>query len=226
MTLVLIIRHHLYKLYYYHPAAFFPILKYRLTNTTTMTTITNKNNHFQRPLIVAAWVDQTIGEAGTHQYIKQRFESLSPFITQWTYFDCSDNFTDYITNNPNVKLISIMSGGISRLLVPTHSHLAALHTVYVFCADMERARESMADKIKVKGIFTIEDDLYDQMADDLAKLLVEEGIAYAQLDQRSVARLNYEEAKRLLSTQANRLKDEEKKERIEEIDARIDQLLA
>jgi hypothetical protein len=195
-------------------------------NTTTMTTNTNNNRSHQRPLIVAAWVDQGIGEPGMHKYIKERFETLSPFISQWLYFDSSDNFTSYIeNNNPNIRLISVMSGGMSRLLVPKHSHLAALHTVYVFCADMERARQSMADKIKVKGIFNIEDDLYEQMADDLAKILVEDGIALAQSDQRSEARLNYEEAKRLLSTQANRVKDDEKKARIEEIDVRIDQLL-
>ncbi len=181
-----------------------------------MTTNTNNNRSHQRPLIVAAWVDQGIGEPGMHKYIKERFETLSPFISQWLYFDSSDNFTSYIeNNNPNIRLISVMSGGMSRLLVPKHSHLAALHTVYVFCADMERARQSMADKIKVKGIFNIEDDLYEQMADDLAKILVEDGIALAQSDQRSEARLNYEEAKRLLSTQANRVKD----------DVRIDQLL-
>ncbi len=191
-----------------------------------MTTNTNNNRSHQRPLIVAAWVDQGIGEPGMHKYIKERFETLSPFISQWLYFDSSDNFTSYIeNNNPNIRLISVMSGGMSRLLVPKHSHLAALHTVYVFCADMERARQSMADKIKVKGIFNIEDDLYEQMADDLAKILVEDGIALAQSDQRSEARLNYEEAKRLLSTQANRVKDDEKKARIEEIDVRIDQLL-
>jgi hypothetical protein len=118
-----------------------------------------------------------------------------------------------------------MSGGMSRLLVSKHSHLTALHIIYVFCADIERARQSMADEIKVKGIFNIEDDLYEQMADDLSKILVEDGIALAQLDKRSAARLNYEEAKRLLTTQANKVKDDEKKARIEEIDVRIDQLL-
>jgi hypothetical protein len=193
--------------------------------TTTIKTTTDNNKSSQRPLIVAAWIDQGIGEVGMHKYIKERFETLSPFISQWLYFDSPDNFTSYIENNSNIKLIGVMSGGMSRLLVSKHSHLTALHTIYVFCADIERARQLMENEIKVKGIFNIEDDLYEQMADDLAKILLEDGIALAQVDERSVARLNYEEAKRLLSTQANRVQDDEKKARIEEIDIRIDQLL-
>jgi hypothetical protein len=192
-----------------------------------MASTTNKNNThtLQKPLIVAAWVDQGIGEVGMHKYIKERFETLSSFISQWLYFDSPDNFTSYIENNPNIKLISVMSGGMSRLLIPKHSYLPALHFAYVFCADIDRAREAMANETKVKGIFTIEDDVYEQMADDLSKLLVEQGIALAQVDERSLARLNYEEAKRLLSTQAKRLKEDERKARLEEIDVRLDQLL-
>jgi hypothetical protein len=189
------------------------------------TTVNTKSNESsQRPLIIAAWVDQGIGEAGMHKYIKERFGILSSFISQWLFFDSPDNFTSYIDNNHNIRLISVMSGGMSRLLIPQHSHHAAFHSAYVFCVDTERAQKAMADEIKVKGIFNIEDDLYDQMADDLAKILLEDGIALARLDQRSLARQNYEEAKRLISTQANRLKDEEKKARLAEINGRIDQL--
>jgi hypothetical protein len=191
---------------------------------TTTTVNTKSNESSQRPLIVAAWVDQGIGEAGMHKYIKERFGTLSSSISQWFYFDSPDNFTSYLENNVNIRLISVMSGGMSRILVPQHSHHPAFHSAYVFCADMERARKALADEIKVKGIFNIEDDLYDQMAYDLAKILVEDGIALARLDQRTVARQNYEEAKRLISTQANRLNDEEKKARLTEIDGRIDQL--
>jgi hypothetical protein len=190
-----------------------------------MTTNTSSHGSLHQSLIVAAWVDQGIGEVGMHKYIKERFETLSPFISQWLYFDSPDNFTSYIENNPKIKLIAVMSGGMSRLLVSKSSHLPALHTVYVFCADIERGRTSMAGEKKVKGVFNIEDILYEQMADDLSKLLVEEGIALAQRDERSVARLNYEEAKRLLNTQAKQVEEDERKVRSDEIDARLDQLL-
>ncbi len=46
-----------------------------------MATSTNtiNNGFLQRPSIVAAWVDQGIGEVGMHKYIKERFETLSPY---------------------------------------------------------------------------------------------------------------------------------------------------
>ncbi|CAF0771160.1 unnamed protein product [Adineta steineri] len=193
--------------------------------TTGAASIGNNLSH-QRPLITFAWVDQSIGEAGQHKYIKDRFETLSPFISKWLYFDSSDEFTSYIESNSNMRMMSVMSGGMSRLLVPRLSHHAALHIVYVFCVDVERARKSMEGETKVKGIFTIEDEVYEQMANDLSKLLVEEGIALAGLDQRSQAKLYYEEAKRLLRTEAKSVDENERKTRTEEINIRIEQLLA
>ena len=178
-----------------------------------------------KPPIVAAWVDQGIGESGMHKYIKERFGTLSPFITQWMYFDSPDQFRNYIEREPNVRLISVMSGGMSRLLVPLHAHRQAFDSFYVFCVDIDRARQSLGDAVKLKGIFNIEDDLYDQMADDLARILLDDGFAFARVDERSLARQNYEEAKRLIRTQANKLKEAEKEKRLEEIDGRIDQLL-
>ena len=175
--------------------------------------------------IVAAWVDQGIGESGMHKYIKERFETLSSSITQWLYFDSSDQLTSYLDKNPNVRLISVMSGGMSRLLVPQHSHRQAFHSFYIFCVDIDRARQSLGNEVKLKGIFNIEEDLYDQMADDLARILLDDGLNFARLDERSLARRNYEEAKRLISTQANKLNEAEKQQRLEEIDGRIDQLL-
>ena len=192
---------------------------------TTKTTVSTKGSESsQRPPIVAAWVDQGIGEAGMHNYIKGRFGTLSSFISQWLFFDCSDNFTSYLENNPNVRLISVMSGGMSRLLIPQLSHHNTFHSAYVFCVDTERAQKAMDGEEKVKGIFNIEDDLYEQMADDLAKVLLEDGIALAKMDQRVTAKQSYDEAKRLINTQANRLKEDEKKARLAEIDGRLDQL--
>lgn len=186
----------------------------------------HQNTFIQKPSIVAAWIDQSIGETGMHKYIKERFESLSPFIKQWLYFSSSDDFIRYIEINPEIKMICVMSGGMSRLLVAKYSHLPVLYSIYVFCVDIERAKASMINEMKVKGIFNIEDDLYEQMVEDLSKLLVEEGVALARLDERSLARLYYEEAKRLLSIEAKRIDLLERNSRTQEIDMRLDQLLA
>lgn len=192
-----------------------------------MTTIDNtRDTSYQRPSLVVAWVDKNIGEQGMQRYIKERFETLSPSITQWLYFNSSEDFISYTETNKNIKLISVMSGGMSRLLVPQCSDIATLHSFYVFCVDIDGAQKAMEGRTKVKGIFNIEDDLYEQMADDLSKLLVEEGVQLTRLDERAAARLNFEEAKRLLNTEANKVSATEKQERIDEIHARIDQLFA
>lgn len=188
-----------------------------------MSTTTNSSS--RQPPIVAAWVDQGIGEAGMHRYIKERFGTLSSLITQWLFFDCSDQFRDFIEKDPNVRLISVMSGGMSRQIAPLYSHRQAFHSFYVFCVDIDRARQALDGEVKLKGIFNIEDDLYDQMADDLARILLDDGLTLARVDERGLARENYEEAKRLISTQANKLNESEKQQRLEEINGRIDQLL-
>ena len=178
------------------------------------------------PSIRIVWVDQGIGETGQHAFIKKRFETLSPLVDQWLYFSTSEEFISYLAKNDNVTLICVMSGGMSRSLVPEYSHHRSLHSIYVFCADIGRAREAMADQAKVKGIFNIEDELYEQMTDDLAKLLLKNGIDLAQRDERRLAKVYYTEAQRLVRTQTNRLSESEKRTRSEEIDVRLDQLLA
>lgn len=178
------------------------------------------------PSIRVLWVDQSIGEAGQHAFMKKRFGTLSPLIDQWLYFSSADEFLSYLAKNDNVTLICVMSGGMSRSLVPENSHHRSLHSIYVFCADVGRAREAMADQTKVKGVFNIEDELYEQMSDDLAKLLLQNGIDLAQLDERRLARVYYTEAQRLVRSQTTRLSEKEKRTRSEEIDVRLDQLLA
>ena len=201
------------------------VIKVILEEMATTTTSHIEKSLSQLPLIVT-WVDPGIGEAGMHKYTKDRFENLSQLISQWLYFDNPDTFTRYVEDNSNIRLISVMSGGMSRLLVPKLSHHAILESVYVFCADIDLARQALANENKVKGIFNIEDDLYDQMADDLAKLFLQDGIHLAQQDQRSLAKVKYEEAKRLLTSHAQRIEQNERRERLEELDGRIDQLLA
>ena len=175
---------------------------------------------------VAAWVDQSIDDRGPNQAIKNQFEPLSPLIDRWLYFNNADNFATYLQGNGDVRLIAVMTGGMARELVPRHSNSNVLESVYIFCFDIGRAREAVGNEPKVKGIFNIEDALYEKMADDLATSFVQTGVALAQLDQRNEARAYYQEAKRLLSLPMNHVKDDEKRRRLEELDARLDQLIA
>lgn len=119
-----------------------------------------------------------------------------------------------------------MTGGMARDLVAKHSNWDVLESVYVFCFDIGRAWQTFADQPKVKWIFNIEDALYEKLADDLSLLLTQTRIALAEIDDRNQVRTYYEEAKRLLSLPMKHLNDEEKRQRITEIDARMDQLIA
>ncbi len=117
--------------------------------------------------LVACWLDQSIGEAGTHLDLKRRFEGVSNRITKWHYFDSGDDFNAFLDANPDVKLVAIMSGGFARRLVTPVSDREALHSVYVFCGNRERYRSLLADENKIKGVFDSEDDLYRKIHDDL-----------------------------------------------------------
>jgi hypothetical protein len=196
-------------------------------DTATSNAIPVNKTAGQRPAIIVVWVDPSIGEAGAHQCIKRRFETLTLLVTHWFYFDSVDSFTSYIESSNSTKLVAIMSGGMSRLLVSKYSHHVDLHGVYVFCADVEFSRTALANQTKVKGIFNAEDDLYSRLSRDLSALFVEEGIALARLDKRREAKVYYEEAKRLLSVvQATKNHDGHSKLAIELIDMRLEQLLA
>ncbi|CAF1066116.1 unnamed protein product [Rotaria sordida] len=117
--------------------------------------------------LVACWLDQSIGEAGTHLDLKKRFENVSNRIVQWHYFDTSDTFNEFIDGNPNIKLVAIMSGHLAKCLVTLVSDRNALHSIYIFCGNKEKYISKFSDEKKVKGIFDSEDDLYRQMQIDL-----------------------------------------------------------
>ncbi len=133
-------------------------MRSKLLSSTTMSS---------RAPLVACWLDQSIGEAGTHLDLKRRFESVSNRITQWHYFDSGDRFNEFLDANPNVKLVAIMSGGFAKRLVTPVSDREALHSVYVFCANKEKYKSLPADEKKIKGVFNSEDDLYRQIHYDL-----------------------------------------------------------
>jgi hypothetical protein len=120
-----------------------------------------------RPSLVACWLDTSIGEASAYLPLKARFEGVSNRITKWHYFDCGDKFTDFINENPNVKLVAIMSGGMARRLVSPVSDRDALHSVYVFCGNKEKYSALPSQEPKIKGIFDSEDVLFRQMKSDL-----------------------------------------------------------
>ena len=119
--------------------------------------------------LVACWLDPSIGEANAHLALKQRFEGVSNRIAKWHYFDCGDDFTNFVLANPNMKLVAIMNGGFARRLVAPVSDRDALHSVYVLCVNVDKCQNLKAEEPKVKGVFADEDTLFRQMSNDLRR---------------------------------------------------------
>ncbi|UJR25272.1 hypothetical protein I4U23_006624 [Adineta vaga] len=123
----------------------------------------------QQPPIVGCWVDRSIGEAGAYLQLKQKFEGALGRIVKWHYFDTGDTFKKFLTDNPNMKLVTIMSGNFARQYITPVSHMPALHSVYVYCGDKTRYQSIKNDEPKVKGVFDMEDDLLQQIKVDLQR---------------------------------------------------------
>jgi hypothetical protein len=119
--------------------------------------------------LVACWLDPDIGEAGKHLPLKKRFEGVSNRIAQWYYFDSGDQFNEFIDGNPNAKLVAIMSAGFAKRVVNPISDRDVLHSVYVFCGNLEKNKNLPLQEPKIKGVFITEDDLFRQMKSDLQR---------------------------------------------------------
>lgn len=121
------------------------------------------------PPLVACWLDQSIGETGTNLQLKARFEGISRRITKWYYFDSGEKFTQFMDENPNIKLIVIMSGHLAKTLVTSVSDRQSLHSVYIFCGNTTKYQSLLSDENKVKAVFNNDDALYHRMQVDLQR---------------------------------------------------------
>jgi hypothetical protein len=120
-----------------------------------------------RPPLVACWLDTNIGEPGKYLDLKKEAEGISNNIVRWHYFDCGDQFTEFINSNPNIKLVAIMSGRFARQLVTPVADRDALHSVYVYCGNVEKHRALPTLEPKIKGVFDSDKELFRQMRNDL-----------------------------------------------------------
>ncbi len=106
-----------------------------------------------RQTLEACWLDSYICENGQHQQLKDQFKNMSKLISKWHFFNTGDQLRDHLRNNPNVKLITIMSGQFARTLLALISKKEALHSVYVLTIDIKRNEEALGKDPKLKGIF-------------------------------------------------------------------------
>lgn len=122
----------------------------------------------QSPLILM-WVDKGIGEANTNLALKERFRNVHPRISQWIYYDNGDEFTKYVTTNPNGKIVAIMSGSFAKRLVSPVSHQECLHSVYVFCGTRANHERLVQEEEKIIAVYDDENELFRRLKADLQR---------------------------------------------------------
>jgi hypothetical protein len=93
-----------------------------------------------RQTLEACLLDTFICENGQHQQLKDRFRNMSGLISKWHFFDSTDKLQNYLQNNPDIKLITIMSGRFARTILALISEIEALHSVYVFTINIDRKK--------------------------------------------------------------------------------------
>jgi len=148
-----------------------------------------------RKTLEACWLDTYMFENGQHQQLKDQFKNVSKLISKWHFFDTGDQLQDHLRNNPNVKLIIIMSGRFARNLLALISENEALHSVYVLTINIDRNKEALGKDPKLKGIFNAENTLYDKLREDLVQLFWNEGTRLATSNHDNEARVYFDEAK-------------------------------
>ena len=150
-----------------------------------------------RQTLEACWLDSHICEEGQHQKLKDQFKNISKLISKWHFFDSTDKLQDYLQNNSNTKLITIMSGRFARNILAMISEKEALHSVYVLTIDIDRHKQALGNDPKLQAIFNDENALYDQLQKDLVQLYWNEGKRLAMSNQDSEARVYFDESRRL-----------------------------
>ncbi|CAF1116446.1 unnamed protein product [Rotaria sordida] len=161
--------------------------------------VNNLTNH-HRPPIIGAWVDQGIGCNGTYQSMKQRFEELSPLIEKWYYFVTPAEFYEFLDDKPKTQIFLIMSGQAGQQIVPARHTYENIHSMYIYCGNVNEHRRLKEESDKVKDVMNLEDDVYERIADELSRLLLNIGESYVRSQDRGLARNYLTEALRLMKT--------------------------
>jgi len=150
------------------------------------------------PPIIAVWVDQNIGETNAYLEIKRRFANLSSLIEKWHFFEHPEGLYEFLDDNPKTQIFLIMSGGTAQTIIPAKNTYVNIHSMYVFCHDVNRHRRLKSQFDKVKDVMNLEDDLYKSIANELSLLLIDIGESYVESQDRFLARKNLTEALNLM----------------------------
>ncbi|CAF1089450.1 unnamed protein product [Rotaria sp. Silwood1] len=144
-----------------------------------------------------SWLDGHICENGQHNQLKSYCQNISKLISKWHFFESTDQLQRYLARNPNIKLITIMSGRYARQILALVSPMENLHSAYVLTIDIEKNKKKLGVEPKLKEIFNDEYVLLGRLQKDLSELFWEEGKKLAAAKRDQEARVYFEEAHRL-----------------------------
>ncbi|CAF2948845.1 unnamed protein product [Rotaria sp. Silwood2] len=186
--------------------------------------VNNLTSHRRQP-IIGACVDQGIGGNDAQLDMKQHLIQLSSFIENWHYSVNPQEFYKFLDDNPKTQIFLIMSGQIHEEIVPAKHTYENIHSIYIFCADVNAHRRLKEEFDKVKDVMNINDDVYERIADELSLLLLNIGESYIRSSDRGLAHNCLNEALRLMNTtlhfQNNHGRVIQAKELLESIDLSI-----
>jgi hypothetical protein len=91
-----------------------------------------------------------------------------------------------------------MSGRTAQTIVPAKHTWVNIHSMYVFCGNVEEHRRLKDEFDKVKEVTNWQDDLYERIADNLSLLLITTGESYSRSKVRGLAHNYLKEALRLM----------------------------
>ncbi|CAF1205023.1 unnamed protein product [Didymodactylos carnosus] len=134
------------------------------------------------------------------------------------YFDSAEEVTHVLHEEPKRIVFLITSGGLGREVVPKVNELVHISRIYIFCVNVDANKEWSKQYNKVQEVFNLEDDLYKQLADDLARVYVQQANSCVKDDNRGIGRLLYNDARQLL---INILRLQDNHHRVQEIDEQL-----
>ena len=150
-----------------------------------------------RNLLELCLLDGPMAAQGQNKPFKARLRKISPLISRCHFFDSGDQLQSYLNDNPDKKLITIMSGSFARQMLALVSEKTGLHGVYVFTPDIERNTTALGSDPKLRGIFNTEETVLEQLEKDLVQLFLDECYSLARSNDFEEARLYFNEAERL-----------------------------
>jgi len=96
------------------------------------------------------------------------------------------------------EIFLIMSGQTAQTIVTARHTYVNIHSMYVFCYDVNLHHRLKSESDKMKDVMNMEHNLYEKIADELSLLLFDISESYVESQDRALAQNYLDEALRLM----------------------------